>query len=160
MYTVPEGSARTRLTATFESLGIAARRLELHRRLPLQQFLCAIASGDIALDPFPFVGTTTTCYTLWMGLPLITLAGATHVSRVGVSFLSNAGLQELIAVDEDDYVRRAVGLARDPVRLAALRGGMRVRMLESAITDGARLTRHLETAYLNVWNEYRGRNAS
>jgi predicted O-linked N-acetylglucosamine transferase (SPINDLY family) len=153
MFTVPEGTARARLGAAFESHGIAASRIAYHGRLPLYGFLRELGAGDIALDPFPFAGTTTTCYTLWMGLPLITLAGRTHVSRVGVSFLSNLGLAELVARNEDEYVRLAVDLARDPERLAAYRGTLRDRMLASPLTDGPRLTRHLESAFRYVWNE-------
>ena len=111
-------------------------------------------SIDIGLDPFPYNGTTTTCDALWMGVPVITLAGVSHVGRVGVSQMSNLGLQELIARDTDHYVDIAVALANDVPRLAALRGGMRVRMSASPLMDAPRLTKNLEAAYDNMWSVY------
>ena len=111
-------------------------------------------SIDIALDPFPYNGTTTTCDALWMGVPVITLAGVSHVGRVGVSQMSNLGLQELIARDTNHYVDIAVALANDVPRLAALRGAMRVRMSASPLMDAPRLTKNLEAAYDNMWSVY------
>ena len=111
-------------------------------------------SIDIGLDPFPYNGTTTTCDALWMGVPVITLAGVSHVGRVGVSQMSNLGLQELIARDTDHYVDIAIALATDVPRLAALRGGMRVRVSASPLMDAPRLTKNLETAYDNMWSVY------
>jgi len=87
--------------------------------------------ADIALDTFPYCGTTTTCEALWMGIPLITIAGTIHMSRVGVSLLTNVGLPELIATSVDDYVARIVGLAQDRDRLARLRRELRPRMQAS-----------------------------
>ena len=111
-------------------------------------------SIDIGLDPFPYNGTTTTCDALWMGVPVITLAGVSHVGRVGVSQMSNLGLQELIARDTNHYVDIAVALANDVPRLAALRGAMRVRMSASPLMDASRLTKNLEAAYDNMWSVY------
>ena len=111
-------------------------------------------SIDIGLDPFPYNGTTTTCDALWMGVPVITLAGVSHVGRVGVSQMSNLGLQELIARDTNHYVDIAVALANDVPRLAALRGAMRVRMSASPLMDAPRLTKNLEAAYDNMWSVY------
>ena len=111
-------------------------------------------SIDIGLDPFPYNGTTTTCDALWMGVPVITLAGVSHVGRVGVSQMSNLGLQELIARDTDHYVDIAVALANDVPRLTALRGGMRVRVSASPLMDAPRFTKNLEAAYRNMWNAY------
>ena len=106
---------------------------------------------DIALDPFPYNGTTTTCDALWMGVPVIALAGKTHVSRVGVSQLSNIGLPELIAADKDAYVEIAVALANDVPRLAELRSGLRQRMHISPLMDAPRFTRNLEAAFMQMW---------
>ena len=89
-----------------------------------------------------------------MGVPVITLAGVSHVGRVGVSQMSNLGLQELIARDTDHYVDIAVALATDVPRLAALRGAMRVRMGASPLMDAPRLTKNLEAAYDNMWSVY------
>ena len=104
-------------------------------------------SIDIALDPFPYNGTTTTLDALWMGVPVITLEGASHVGRVGVSQMSNLGLQEMIARNQNEYVDLAVSLANDLPRIAALRAGMRQRMLASPLMNVARFTNNLERAY-------------
>jgi predicted O-linked N-acetylglucosamine transferase (SPINDLY family) len=154
MLTVSEGTVRARLAQAFADHGIDPERLELIARLPFDQFLEAHQRADIALDPFPFNGTTTTCQTLWMGVPLITLAGRSHVSRVGVSMLSNLGLQRLVACDEAQYVSLAVTLAQDREDLTELRAGLRQRMLSSPNTDGARLTRFLEAEYAKMWKDY------
>ena len=106
---------------------------------------------DIGLDPFPYNGTTTTCDALWMGVPVITLAGRSHVGRVGVSQLTNIGLPELIGHNEDDYVDIAVALANDLPRLAALRSGLRERLRASPLMDAPRLTRNLEAAYREMF---------
>jgi predicted SAM-dependent methyltransferase len=106
---------------------------------------------DIALDPFPYNGTTTTLDALWMGVPVITLEGASHVGRVGVSQMSNLGLQELIAKNQDDYVNIAVELAGNIEKLSALRAGMRERMLASPLMNVERFTRNLEQGYEQMW---------
>jgi len=106
---------------------------------------------DIALDPFPYNGTTTTLDALWMGVPVITLAGVSHVGRVGVSQMSNLGLQELIAKNKDDYVDIAVTLAGNVEKLSALRAGMRERMLTSPLMNVDRFTRNLEQGYEQMW---------
>lgn len=152
--TVPEGRTRARLLEAFAACGVEPGRIELRPRLPFAQFLAEHARADIALDPFPFCGTTTTCQTLWMGVPVITLAGRTHVSRVGASLLANAGLPELVARDEQDYVARAATLAADPARLQQLRAGLRERLARSPVTDGARHTRYLERAYATMWENH------
>lgn len=154
MLTVPEGRARENLLKAFAAHGIAPERVECQGRLPFSDFLAAHARADIALDPFPFNGTTTTCHTLWMGVPVITLAGSTHVSRVGLSLLANAGLEQCVAMNEGEYLEKAVALASNTRRLEELRLGLRERLLSSPVSDGARLTRFLEDAYLKMWEDY------
>jgi len=109
---------------------------------------------DIALDSFPYNGTTTTCEALWMGAPVITLAGNNHVSRVGVSQMTNLGLPEFIAHDTNDYVNIAVALANDLPRLAELRVGMRERLKNSPLMNVPRFTKNLEEAYDVIWKKY------
>jgi predicted O-linked N-acetylglucosamine transferase (SPINDLY family) len=106
---------------------------------------------DIALDPFPYNGVTTTCDALWMGVPVVSLAGRMSVSRQGVRFLRSVGLDELLAETPEDYVRIAAELAGDQARLADLRAGLRERMSYSPLMDAHRLTRHLESAYVGIW---------
>jgi protein O-GlcNAc transferase len=105
---------------------------------------------DIGLDPTPYNGTTTTCEALWMGVPVITLAGETHASRVGASLLTAVGLPELIAADEDGYVRLASALAGDASRVGALRAGLRARMAGSPLCDGPGWCREFERVLLEA----------
>jgi protein O-GlcNAc transferase len=109
---------------------------------------------DICLDPFPANGGTTSCDALWMGVPVVTLAGDTTFARAGLGVLTNAGLAELVAHDEQDYVARAAALARDLPRLAALRQGLRQRFKASPMMDGERYMRHLEAAYRQAWRDW------
>jgi len=109
---------------------------------------------DIALDTFPYHGTTTTCEAMWMGVPVITLAGETHASRVGVSLLSNVGLQELIAGTPEEYVAKAFNLAQDREKLQYFRITLRDRMAESPLTDAKRFTANLEACYRNIWEKW------
>jgi len=151
LVTVGAGAAERRIRDLFAAHGIGARRLEILPRLAHDEFLAAHARADVALDTFPYHGTTTTCFSLWMGLPVVTLAGATHVSRVGVSILTNVGLPEFVARDADDYVGAAARLATDLPGLAALRAGMRARMLASPLTDGRAGARALQSAIRGMW---------
>jgi predicted O-linked N-acetylglucosamine transferase (SPINDLY family) len=109
---------------------------------------------DIALDTFPYHGTTTTCDALWMGVPVITRAGQTHVSRVGVSLLSNIGLPDLIADDLDDYIKIATALAGDRDRLQQLRYSLRNRMRASPLMDARSFAREIESAYRQMWRAH------
>ena len=111
---------------------------------------------DISLDPFPYNGTTTTCEALWMGVPVIAIAGDTHRSRVGVSLLHTVGVPELIARDADHYVHLAASLARDPVRLAAYHQTLRARVEASPLVDGVRFARDFEACVREMWRAWCG----
>jgi predicted O-linked N-acetylglucosamine transferase (SPINDLY family) len=154
MVTVPAGRARQQIVRNFAEHGIDGARLEFLPRLPVAEFLAAHARVDVALDPFPFNGTTTTCQTLWMGVPVVTLAGKSHVSRVGASMLAAVGLEQCVAQDENDYVRKALALAAQPARLQELRHDLRKRVSTSPLLDGTKLTRDLEGAYATMWEIY------
>jgi protein O-GlcNAc transferase len=104
------------------------------------------ASVDVALDPFPFSGSTTTLETLWMGVPVVTLPGDTFSSRHSLAFLTVAGVEGCVATDEAAYVDLAVGWASDPERLTALRHSLRARMAAGPLCDGDRLAASLATA--------------
>jgi protein O-GlcNAc transferase len=99
---------------------------------------------DIALDPTPYNGTTTTCEALWMGVPVVTMAGDRHSARVGASLLRHAGFGEWVAKDRAEYVSIAVALANDRARLAGLRGTLRGRFAASPVCDANRLARAIE----------------
>ena len=106
---------------------------------------------DIGLDPFPYNGTTTTCEALWMGVPVVTLRGNRHSARVGASILTRVGLEELITVNEEEYVNRAVRLAGVLDRLKELRAGMRQRMIASPLCASKAFARAVEDVYREIW---------
>ncbi len=116
----------------------------------LQQY-CRI---DLALDPFPYNGGTTTCDALWMGVPVLTCPGETFAGRLGLTHLSNVGLPELIAGSLEDYVERAVSLAGDLPRLSGLRAGLRGRMAGSPLCDNKRFAANLMSLLRNVWRQW------
>lgn len=132
----------------FERAGIARERLLLTPpTVPLRAFLREYDRVDIALDPYPFNGGTTTCQALWMGVPVVTLAGNSFQSRMGLSILKAVGLSDLIAGSAEEYVRICSALASAPDRLNALRLSLRHRLAASSLCDHAGYTRGLEQAY-------------
>ena len=150
-----DAATAQRLRDQFAAHGVAAERVELvGQRLDPTQHLALYANLDIALDTFPYNGTTTTCEAMWMGVPVVALAGRTHAGRVGVSLLENVRLSELVARDREAYIHMAVALAEDRGRLAALRGSLRQRMLASPLMNGVAFTLRLETAYRTMWRQY------
>jgi predicted O-linked N-acetylglucosamine transferase (SPINDLY family) len=138
----------------FADEGIGSERLELHGWNRLSEYLTELGSIDIGLDPLPYSAGTSTCHTLWMGVPVISVAGRSAVSRMGLSVLANAGLQELVAETPEQYVALATRLARDLERLDALRQGLRQRMVESPLLDAERFARELEALYRQVWRQW------
>ncbi|MHB8354888.1 MAG: tetratricopeptide repeat protein, partial [Burkholderiales bacterium] len=146
-----ESSVRKNTIERFVTHGIDASRLVLEGYEPRKEYLAAYHRVDMAVDPFPFTGGTTSVEGLWMGVPVLTLAGEHFLSRQGVGILMNAGLPEWIATDTDDYVARAVSHAADLQRLAALRNGLRQQVLASPLFDASRFARHFESALRGMW---------
>jgi predicted O-linked N-acetylglucosamine transferase (SPINDLY family) len=136
-------TVKRRYLDLFASHGVAPQRLELLPWSPHAEHLAAYQQVDVALDPFPFSGSATTCQALWMGVPVITCPRETFASRHSLSHLSNVGLTETIARDFDEYVELAVSLTGDRPRLAALRAGLRQRMAASPLCDGKRFAANL-----------------
>jgi protein O-GlcNAc transferase len=137
--------------------GVAADRVEIVGWLPdSKAHLALYERVDIALDPFPYNGTTTTCEALWMGVPVVTLRGDRHAGRVGASLLTQIGVTDLIADSVEAYVSTAVALAADPTRLADLRRSLRPRMAASSLCDGAGFARKVEDAYRTMWARWCG----
>jgi predicted O-linked N-acetylglucosamine transferase (SPINDLY family) len=147
-------SLRARLLETFAARGIGGERLELINRLPRPLYLELIKRMDIALDPFPFNGHTTTCDCIWQGVPVVTLSGTTYVSRFGGSGLRTLGLEELVADSREKYLEITIALAGDIERLAHLRTTLRERMAASPLTDFTGFTRNLETEYRRMWHDW------
>lgn len=139
---------RNSLTERLATLGIGASRVTLAGfAVKREEHLQRYGACHIALDTYPYNGTTTTCEALWMGVPVVTLAGNTHASRVGVSILKNAGLSELIALNPDQYVAIATDLARTPARLQKYRDSLREQFSHSPLMDARTFTADLEQAY-------------
>jgi len=148
-------SARSRLQAAFAAAGIAADRLRLLGPEDSSAgHLGRYREVDIALDTYPYNGTTTTCEALWMGVPVVTLAGPTHVTRVGASILKRLALEELVAANPEEYLARAKALAGDAARLRGLRAGLRERMRASPLMDAKGFARSVEAAYQNAWTAW------
>ena len=155
-----DAGTRAHYHAMFAAHGIAAERVELLGYFPSAAAHFALYNRiDVALDTDPYNGATTTCEALWMGVPVVTLAGNSHVGRVGTALLTHLGLEELAATSPDDYVARAVALARDPARLASLRASLRPRMEASSLTNPARFTKALEGAYRTMWRQWCAKTA-
>ena len=153
LFAIPEG-AHDEVRGQFAARGVDIARLTLHDRMDHDAFLAAHGDVDVALDPFPCVGTTTTLFTLAMGVPLVTLAGHTHASRVSASALAQVGLERLVAQDVDRYVALATEVAGDLAFLKECRATLRSRLAESSIQDEAGFTRNLERAYREVWRRW------
>ncbi len=109
---------------------------------------------DIALDPFPYNGTTTTCEALWMGVPVLTLIGDRHSGRVGFDLLTRVGLPQLAAPDAQGYVRVAAELSRDLPALSSLRQELRARLRASPLCDQNRFAREFESALRTMWKQW------
>lgn len=149
-----EASVRQSTRDRFAAHGIKPERLILENYVPRSNYLAAYQRVDIGLDPFPFPGGTTTAEALWMGVPVLTLAGERFLSRQGVGLLMNAGLPDWITTDTRDYLARAVSHASDLPRLAALRDGLRVQVLDSPVFDAPRFARHFEAALREMWQKW------
>jgi protein O-GlcNAc transferase len=148
-----DASAQALLVARFADAGIDRARIAVIPFDPAIQNHIARYSGiDIALDTTPYNGTTTTCEALWMGVPVVTLAGRRHAARVGASLLTQIGAEAWIAQDADAFVRIAAGLATDRRALASIRQDLRRRMLASPLCDGVRLARQIEALCLDIWS--------
>jgi protein O-GlcNAc transferase len=143
-------SIRRSLLDQFIREGIDTQRIELMPMVSFKEHLNTYNKIDIGLDTFPYHGTTTTCEALWMGVPVITLAGITHASRVGVSLLSNIGLQDFIATTHDEYIDIAIRLSTDIKKLQSLRFDLRKRMLQSPLTNASRFVTNLEICYRTI----------
>ena len=143
---------RSRVNAAFDRAGVARERLRIvEADEPGRHHLEIYNEIDVALDPFPFNGSTTTFEALWLGVPVVTLAGDTLMSRWTASMLSALKLDHLAARTPDDYVRRAAELVADPPALAALRENLRGRVAASPLCDGRRRARQVERLYRAAW---------
>lgn len=147
--------AERRVRGLFTRAGLAPDRLIFADWIPDHRaHFHSYEQIDIALDPFPYNGTTTTLEALWMGAPVITLAGERHSARVGAALLTAAGLPELIAPDTEAYVAAAIALAGDPARLLAYHRSLRTRVAQSPLVDALGFAQALEGAYRELWRSW------
>lgn len=158
-------SARRRVVVLFEEAGISADRLDL---MPLvaatRSHLQVYDSIDVALDPFPYAGTTTTCEAMYMGVPVVTLAvrpeAGDHAHNVGATLLTAVGHPELIAYSKDEYVDVAVALASDLPRLEKIRRNLRREMMDSPLGRASEFVENVEAMFCDMWVERGGRLAA
>jgi predicted O-linked N-acetylglucosamine transferase (SPINDLY family) len=147
--------ARERYHAMFARHGIEAARIELRGwTRGFQEHLRVLDEIDVVLDSFPYSGVTTTCEALWMGVPVVTLAGARACGRYGLTLLSAVGLSEAIAATAEDFIGKAAALAADPDRLADWRRTLRPRMAASPLCDATAFARTMEAAYRTAWQAW------
>jgi predicted O-linked N-acetylglucosamine transferase (SPINDLY family) len=149
-----ESSVRQDVTQQFARHGITASRLMLEPHVARSDYLKPFNRVDIALDPFPYPGITTSVECLWMGVPFITLAGKSFMSRQGVGLLNNAGLADWIASDEDEYVKLAARRAGDLPSLQKVRQELRARVRVSPIFDAQSFARNFESAMRGMWHAW------
>jgi protein O-GlcNAc transferase len=145
---------RDRVRRALRAAGVAESRATFAGRQSLADYLDTYRSIDVGLDPHPYGGGTTTCDALWMGVPVVSLAGNTAVSRAGSTLLSNIGLEHLVARSKEQYVELAAGLIRDAEGLAALRRQLRERIESSPAMDAKQFVGDLEAAFRAAWRAW------
>ncbi|RAQ04562.1 glycosyltransferase [Burkholderia cepacia] len=148
-----DGDQQT-LTEWFAAAGIDSGRLTFHRRSSIPVYMQQHHGVDLCLDAFPYTGSTTTLNALWMGVPTVTIPGATMAGRGSAGWLQHVGLDAYIATDEDDFVARALALGRDTAALQALRAGLRARCGESAAFRPAVVAAGLSSALRTMWTRW------
>ncbi len=151
---IKQTRARQELLDFFAERGVASDRLSLVGYQSEADYFATYNQIDIALDTTPFAGGTTSFDALWMGVPLVTLAGERSSSRGGASILTSLGRSEWIACSSEQYITIAQGLASDPQQLATIRSGLRAELKASPLMDGAGFTRELEGLFQQAWESY------
>ena len=134
--------------------GIPENRLTLESTRGRVAALGSYNKVDIALDPFPYPGGTTSYEALWMGVPILTMRGRNFISHFGESILHNVGLHDWIAENEDDYVAKAVAACTDLDNLGTLRASLRKRALASPLFDAPHFARNFESALWGMWEAH------
>lgn len=149
-------NVREKISSSFEQLGINPDRLDLRPASPHADMLAEYGDMDIALDPFPFNGGLTTCESLLMGVPVITLFGNRPISRQTAGFLNTIGLAEFVAHNNYDYIETARKWGANIAELAEIRATMRTKMKHSLLCDGKKFTANLEKIYREIWRQWCG----
>jgi predicted O-linked N-acetylglucosamine transferase (SPINDLY family) len=149
---------RTRVRDIFQRHDVDGERVEIAPPRLHREFLELIAQTDVALDAIPCGGHATTCETLWMGVPVVTLAGNNCASRIGSCALKNLSLEDFIATSPEQYLEIATRVSGDLDTLSRLRADLRPRMSRSALLDAQGFTRRLEAAYREMWRRFCARS--
>lgn len=147
-------AVQTYFVTLFAELGIERERLILRGPNGLAEMMQEYGEIDIALDPIPYNGGTTSLQALWMGVPLVSLRGENFVGRMGASFLTSLGMPDWIAADADDYVAKAAKLARSRRSLRGNRAGLRAKMATSPLGDIAAYVANFEALLRRMWTVY------
>jgi protein O-GlcNAc transferase len=150
----PESTLRLRLAGELKKRGVTPDRVTFIGARPLEQHLRILTEADIALDTFPYNGQTTTCECLYMGVPVVTLVGDTHVSRVGWQILARAGLEHWAAPSVRGYVRLAIENTADKKALASSQRVVSTQFRNSPVLDGQALAREIESWYRKAWRRW------
>jgi predicted O-linked N-acetylglucosamine transferase (SPINDLY family) len=138
----------------FSLQGITSERLILEGNSPRSELLASYNRVDIALDPFPYPGGTTSAEALWMGVPVLTLKGDRFLSHVGETIAYNVGHPEWISKDLDDYVAKAVEFSNDLKYLSVMRNELRNSALQSPLFDSPRFAANFGNALQEMWRQY------
>lgn len=148
-------AVQARYKNIFADLGISPDRITLHGHMESrQEHLALYGSIDIALDTFPYNGTTTTCEAIWMGVPVATLAGDSHVSRVGTSLLNSVGLSDWVAQNREAFVTMLCRHGSNVRKLAILRDRLREQLKSSRLCNASGFATSVEAAYRNMWQDW------
>jgi predicted O-linked N-acetylglucosamine transferase (SPINDLY family) len=145
---------QSRIRRAFDRHGIDGDRIELEGASEHAEMLRRYSRVDIALDPFPFSGGQTSCEALWMGVPVVTLAGSRPFSRQTHAILHTIGRPDWSAGNAEEYVEVAARLAGNPIELGRIRKNLRQQMVTSPLSDAPGLARNLERAYRELWVAY------
>ena len=151
-------SVRESFYDRFKVNGIQKDRLILEGESPRSKYLAAYNRVDIALSPFPYGGGTTSAEGLWMGVPVITMQGNHFLSHLGESIANNTGLSDWIAVDEEDYVAKAIAFSTDLEGLEKLRSRLRAQVLSRPLFDAERFANHFKNALRGMWKRFEERD--
>ncbi|MDH5301685.1 MAG: tetratricopeptide repeat protein [Gammaproteobacteria bacterium] len=152
---VTDHGLKQRLLERFQRYGISSERITLYGHAgSYEEHMAMYSLVDVALDPIPYNGTTTTCEALWMGVPVVVLEGDRHVSRVGVSLLNSSGLSNWIGATEDEYIQKAIQLAENKIELAGIRAGLREKVADSMLTDSDAFAEKFSQILRKSWMQY------
>ncbi|MBV8634428.1 MAG: tetratricopeptide repeat protein [Burkholderiaceae bacterium] len=154
MVTVPEGEVRDKLHRSFAELGVANERVHFEGKLPPLEFKQRLQTVDITLDPYPINGATTTCESLWQGVPVLAVVGTRFLSRAGLSVLSAARMADFAAPSVEDFVKTAILLSNNLPLLANIRAGLREHLANTPLLDQDGFARSLEALYREAWGNW------